>query len=66
MDELHFSTNPDHYYVEATIAIPEPSGWACYLFGGNYLVWYPEKGQVPNRFWRWMQYLCFGNRWVKE
>ena len=44
-----------------------PSGWACYLFGtGEGIVLRPAKGFVPNWFWRKMQYLCFGNRWVKE
>lgn len=44
--------------------LPEPSDWECHLFGG--LVWHPLKGQEPNAFWRLMQYLCFGNRWVKR
>ena len=46
----------------------EYSDWQCYLFGGQPqggLCWRPIAGKVPNRFWRWMQYLCFGNRWVK-
>jgi hypothetical protein len=47
---------------------PEHSEWTCHLFGGTSvdgLSWTPPKGKEPNRFWRWMQYLCFGNRWVK-
>lgn len=53
----------------AEIARPVLSDWICYVFGstpGNGLTWRPRKGKEPNRFWRWMQFLCFGNRWVKE
>lgn len=49
--------------------VPEPSGWVCYLFGSTSehgIVYRPAKGNVPNFFWRWMQYLCFGNRWERE
>jgi hypothetical protein len=46
--------------------VPEPSGWQCELFGAHSnIVWTPVKGDVPNFFWRWMQYLCFGNKWKK-
>lgn len=45
--------------------------WECYLFGStedNGFIWAPQKGNgvPPNWFWRWMQYLFFGNRWVKR
>jgi hypothetical protein len=40
---------------------PEPSGWKCTLVDG--LVLLPQKGKVPNRFWRLMQRLFFGFRW---
>lgn len=45
----------------------ELSEWKCYLFGGdeNGIVWQPLKGKEPNWFWRWVQYMLFGNRWVK-
>lgn len=46
----------------------EPSEWVGVLFGGNFqngMIWRPEKGKHPNWFWRWMQYICFGNRWIK-
>ena len=46
----------------------ELSGWECHLFGGaegSGVSWIPAKGQVPNAFWRWMQFLFFGNRWRK-
>lgn len=44
---------------------PEISDWKCEMFGcGSYgIVLRPVKDQVPNRFWRWMQYVCFGNKW---
>lgn len=49
--------------------LPEDSKWVCYIFGstiGNGIHWRPLKGKEPNFFWRWMQYICFGNRWVKS
>lgn len=49
------------------IDAPEYSGWKCELFGlgEHVLCVYPLKGQVPNWFWRKMQYLILGNKWVK-
>lgn len=47
--------------------MPEYSNWQCHLFGANPgegLCYRPLKGNEPNRFWRWMQFICFGNRWV--
>ena len=57
----------DEYIL--TYTMPEFSNWKCYLFGstpGSGMMWQPYKGQEPNWFWRWMQYICFGNRWIKE
>jgi hypothetical protein len=50
------------------IRVPEYSDWICHTFGSNGrgISWRPLKGEEPNRFWRWMQFICFGNRWVKE
>ena len=48
---------------------PELSDWICYMFGSNGMYgisWRPIKGKEPNWFWRKMQFLVFGNRWVKE
>lgn len=49
---------------------PVLSEWKCYLFGASNntmgMVYRPLEGNEPNFFWRWMQYICFGNRWVKE
>ena len=53
---------PKDYYTEY-------SEWVCYIFGsseGNGLCFRPVKGEIPNWFWRKMQWLCFGNRWVKD
>lgn len=49
---------------------PEMSEWQCLLFGGKpggfYISWRPRKGEEPNWFWRKMQWLIFGNLWVKD
>jgi hypothetical protein len=53
----------------ATYKTYEQSEWVCYMFGSwgvNSLCWRPAKGDQPNWFWRKMQYLLVGNRWVKE
>ena len=46
------------------------SGWKCYMFGnrpdGIGIVYSPLKGQVPNRFVRFMMKVCFDCLWVKE
>lgn len=42
------------------------SDWDCHCFGGSGIKWNPPKGQVPNWFWRKMQYLILGNKWVKR
>ncbi len=46
--------------------IPELSEWTCCLVGkfNNGFCITPLKGQHPNFFWRWMQYLCLGFKWV--
>lgn len=45
---------------------PKRSEWECELFGmkGQITVC-PNEDQVPNWFWRTMQYLVFGNKWTK-
>ena len=49
---------------------PECSDWTCYMFGnrpdGKGIIYYPAKGQVPNRFVRFMMRICFDCLWVKE
>jgi len=45
----------------------EPSDWTCYLFGGSKtssIQWVPHQGEVPCWFWRKMQWIFFGNKWV--
>lgn len=63
-EKLHNETRPD------TLIMLELSEYRCYLFGSSPenhgITWHPTKGQVPNFFWRWMQYICFGNKWVKD
>jgi len=53
-DDIHFAF------------VPKQSGWKCELFGmKGGLTIIPTEGQVPNRFWRLMQWLAFGNKWIK-
>jgi hypothetical protein len=51
---------------------PEKSGWGVWLMGDHdqkgqhgAIVYYPNKGQLPNWFHRKMQELCFGFQWRK-
>lgn len=61
---VDYKTVNNDEYLDYQIKIPEKSGWRCELFGmGNSLIIHPTK--VPNKFWRMMQYLIFGNRWKK-
>lgn len=55
--------------ARSTIEHPVLSPWKCHMFGsyrGNSFIWRPYAGDEPNWFWRWMQFLAFGNRWVKD
>lgn len=49
---------------------PKMSNWECYMFGnrpgGSGIMYIPQEGRVPNRFVRWMMYLCFDCLWVKK
>ena len=53
---------------ENTNKQPEWSDYQCHLFGsiGDGITWRPLKGKEPNWFWRWMQFICFGNKWGKD
>ena len=45
------------------------SEWVCFLFGsgeGDGIDWRPKYGCEPNLFWRFMQRVCFGNKWIKR
>jgi hypothetical protein len=62
--------NEDIQNATYTLSIPEKSEWKCYMFGsrpdGNGLVYHPNKDNEPNWFWRKMQFLILGNKWVKN
>jgi hypothetical protein len=56
---------------ENTLSIPKYSNYKCYLFGNRPdvncgITYTPAEGRVPNRFVRWMMYLCFDSVWVKN
>ena len=50
------------------MAPPQFSEWECYLFGTGPqgITLRPLKGHVPNFFWRFMQRILFGNKWVRR
>ena len=66
--------NPKIFNPKDTFILTSPpkwSKWQCGLFGNDPrkstgVVWRPEEGKEPNFFWRWMQYIIFGNHWVKD
>ena len=49
---------------EVMFHLPEYSEWSCYLLENT--IFTPVKDDVPNRFHRWMQELCFGVKWRKS
>lgn len=52
-----------------SIKLHPESDWHCHLFGGTSKIgvdWRPYKGEEPNWFWRKMQYLAFGFKWIKD
>jgi hypothetical protein len=57
-------------YKPQYIGFLERSKWTCYLFGNRPgrmgMSYTPQKGQVPNRFVRFMMRICFDCYWVKE
>ena len=57
------------WIVKGGIHNLELSEFQCLMFGStrtNGLVWRPLKGAEPNWFWRKMQYLILGSKWVKD
>lgn len=42
------------------------SDWVCHMFGPDGPTWRPAEGKVPNVFWRFCQFVFFGNHWAKE
>lgn len=41
------------------------SDWQVEMFGLRHCIWFPRVNEVPNAFWRFMQWAMFGNRWTK-
>lgn len=39
--------------------------WECELFGLGEKYWILRTSKNINFFWRFMQYVCFGNKWKK-
>ena len=70
MTEHQESTEGILIYKPQYIGYPESSKWTCYLFGnrpgGMGMTYTPQKGQVPNRFVRFMMRICFDCYWVKK
>jgi hypothetical protein len=56
--------------TQTAFNLPKQSNYTCYMFGnrpgGSGMVYTPAEGQVPNRFVRFMMYLCFDCVWVKK
>ncbi len=64
-DESTYTYRPDKLSI---VLLPEQSDWECELFGmgPQGVVFRPNKGCEPNWFWRLMQQLILGNKWVKR
>ena len=65
--DSEYVTNNEHQNFYASNP-PRSDEWQCYLFGSQEcggLVFHPIDGKHPNFFWRFMQYICFGNKWVR-
>jgi hypothetical protein len=69
VEQKYDVTLTDNTKVDIGLLITRNDGsskdWDCELFGIGKAVVIRTKNP-PNRFWRWMQYLCFGNRWIKS
>ena len=72
MDEQFPVPDLDVYRKAKMNNLPSPDDesqdeWHCDLFGtGEAMQLWPAKGKVPNWFWRRMQYLVLGNKWVQK
>ena len=62
-EKLSYTTSSNSVYGSFKLPVYT---WKCELFGvsGAYCLMV-EEHKVPNWFWRKMQYLCFGNKWIK-
>lgn len=61
--------NENKFYTTHNVPVyenTELSDWKCELFSNGAISYIPLNGQVPNWFWRKMQFLCFGHKWVRK
>lgn len=69
-NDLHGSMHEEGVPLQASQAGDDAdsqlSDWECALFGMESHTIRPKKGEVPNWFWRWMQFIAFGNRWRRR
>ncbi len=73
-DKVYYTTTDKYTFTDPgrmigiLVSLPIASTiWECQLFGaGDNIVLVPQAGKEPNWFWRWMQYFCFGNKWIKK
>jgi hypothetical protein len=65
-EEIFKALKRGDYNANRVIAVPKQSKWKCEMFGTGPggMVLCPMEGGEPNWFWRWMQYLILGNRWI--
>ena len=64
--EVEKDSGAHHFSGPHAFNFPRQSDWECELFGaGRSLTFRPRAGCEPNWFWRWTQWVCFGNRWVR-
>ena len=56
----------DIFWVEPSDIAPKPSGWRCYMFGSEAIVWAPVDGAVPNRWVRFWMRIFLGCKWVRD
>ena len=52
--------------IGLAVRAENPGKWYCEVFGlGDLVHYYPDKNHVPNAWWRFMQYVIFGNKWKR-
>ena len=52
-----------------TLRIEDPKyEWKCEMFGmgDNFVLSFQAGQKIPNKFFRWMQFVLFGCKWIKE
>lgn len=55
--------NSETYLTNIMEADPN---WECQLFGMKHFILKPTKNDIPNWFWRKMQYIILGNKWIRK